>query len=92
MEVLPRPLGTTSFLLELLYFAGWQLEVRDGETGAIRATRANVELDVGGATLSDAVETLFMRAMRSGSTPHRGVWRASVVRSAPRKSLHRSST
>ena len=52
-------------LLELLYFAGWQLQIRQGPPTRIRATRAGVELDVSGATLSEAVGTLFARAMRS---------------------------
>ena len=43
-----------SFLLELLYFAGWHLQVRDGATATIHATRAEVELEVSGASLADA--------------------------------------
>jgi hypothetical protein len=54
-----------SFLLELLYFAGWRLQVRDGEAPSIRATRADVELDVSGASLADAAGRLFAQAMRS---------------------------
>jgi hypothetical protein len=54
-----------SFLLELLYFAGWQLRVRDGAKPTIHATRADVELEVSGASLADAAGTIFARAMRS---------------------------
>jgi hypothetical protein len=54
-----------SFLLELLYFAGWQLRVRDGAIPTIQATRADVELEVSGASLADAAGTIFARAMRS---------------------------
>ena len=54
-----------SFLLELLYFAGWQLRVRDGAVARIHAKRAGVELKVTGATLADAAGTVFARAMRS---------------------------
>jgi hypothetical protein len=54
-----------SSLLELLYFAGWQLRVRDGAIPTIRATRADVELEVSGASLADAAGTIFARAMRS---------------------------
>ena len=54
-----------SFLLELLYFAGWRLRVRDGEVARIHAKRAGVELEVTGATLAEAAGTLFARAMRS---------------------------
>ena len=54
-----------SFLLELLYFAGWQLRVRDGEVARIHAKRAGAELEVTGATLAEAAGTLFARAMRS---------------------------
>ena len=54
-----------SFLLELLYFAGWQLQIRDGEAPTIYARRADIELQVTGATLADAAGTVFARAMRS---------------------------
>ena len=54
-----------SFLLELLSLAGWQLQVRDGETPTIYASRADVELEVSGASLADATGTIFARAMRS---------------------------
>ena len=60
-----------SFLLELLYFAGWQLRVRDGEVARIHAKRAGVELEVTGTTLADAAGTVFARAMRS-SRPRTG--------------------
>jgi len=54
-----------SFLLELLQLAGWQLQVRDTDTARIRARRGDVELEVTGASLADAVGTVFARAMRS---------------------------
>jgi hypothetical protein len=54
-----------SFLLELLQLAGWQLRVRDGDTARIRARRGEVELEVTGASLAEAVGTVFARAMRS---------------------------
>jgi hypothetical protein len=54
-----------SLLLELLYFAGWQLRVRDGAIPTIHATGADVQLEVSGASLADAAGTIFARAMRS---------------------------
>ena len=54
-----------SFLLELLYFAGWQLRIRNGDVARIHAKRAGVELEVTGATLADAAGTVFARARRS---------------------------
>ena len=54
-----------SFLLELLHFAGWRLEIRRGSSTRIRAARGGVELDVTGPSLSHAAGTLFARAMRS---------------------------
>jgi len=54
-----------SFLLELLYFAGWRLQIRGGRSTRIRATRDGIELDVTGSSLSQAAGTLFARAMRS---------------------------
>ena len=54
-----------SFLLELLYFAGWQLRVRNGDVARIHAKRAGVELEVTGATLAEAAGRVFARAMRS---------------------------
>ena len=56
-----------SFLLELLHFAGWQLEIREGETATIRAKRAGVEFEVTGASLPEAAGKVFARAMRSGA-------------------------
>ena len=55
-----------SFLLELLRFAGWRLQVRRGSSTRIRATRSGVVLDVTGSSLAQAAGTLFARAMRSG--------------------------
>ena len=54
-----------SFLLELLHFAGWRLEIRRGSSTRIRAARSGVELDVTGPSLSHAAGTVFARAMRS---------------------------
>ena len=54
-----------SFLLELLHFAGWRLEIRRGSQTRIRAARGDVGLDVTGPSLSHAAGTLFARAMRS---------------------------
>jgi hypothetical protein len=54
-----------SFLLELLQLAGWQLQVRDTDRARIRARRGDVELEVTGASLAEAVGTVFARAMRS---------------------------
>lgn len=51
--------------LELLRFAGWQLRVQEGEQARIRATRADVELQVAGAALAEAAGIVFARAMRS---------------------------
>lgn len=56
-----------SFLLELLYFAGWQLQVRGGRPARIRAERGDVELEVTGASLAEATGIVFARAMRSGN-------------------------
>jgi hypothetical protein len=54
-----------SFLLELLRFAGWQLQIRRGSSTRIRATRSGVELDVTGSSLPQVAGTLFARAMRA---------------------------
>jgi hypothetical protein len=60
-----------SFLLQLLHFAGWRLEIRRGSSTRIRAARSGVELDVTGPSLSHAAGTLFARAMRSSSASGR---------------------
>jgi hypothetical protein len=62
-----------SFLLELLYFAGWRLELRDGAR-TIRAIRGEVELEVSGATRAEGAGVVFARAMRSSrrDRPERG--------------------
>jgi hypothetical protein len=60
-----------SFLLELLYFAGWQVHVRDGEPARIRVRRADVELEVTGTSLEEATGIVFARAMRSGNRDER---------------------
>ena len=54
-----------SFLLELLHFAGWRLQIRRGSSTRIRAARGGVELEVTGPSLSHAAGTVFARAMRS---------------------------
>jgi hypothetical protein len=54
-----------AFLLELLHFAGWRLQVRDDETATIRARRGDVELEVSGSSLAEAAGIVFARAMRS---------------------------
>jgi hypothetical protein len=56
-----------SFLLEMLYFAGWNLRVRDSKPVRILAKRGDVEIDVAGSSLPDAAGTAFARAMRSSS-------------------------
>ena len=61
-----------SFLLRLLYFAGWRLQVRQSETARIRATRAGGAIEVTAPTLAQAAGTLFARAMRSGRTQRNG--------------------
>jgi hypothetical protein len=60
-----------SFLLQLLYFAGWRLQVRDGQPARVRARRANVDLDVTGASVEQAARIVFARAMRSGKRDDR---------------------
>lgn len=62
--LLPQDRGG-SFLLELLHFAGWRLQIRNGETPTIRARRADVELEVSGGSLAEAAGIVFARAMRS---------------------------
>jgi hypothetical protein len=54
-----------SFLLELLYFAGWQLQIRRGNPTTIRATRDDVSLEVAETSLLRAAGVMFARAMRS---------------------------
>jgi hypothetical protein len=63
---LPDQTRGGSFLIELLHFAGWQLQVQEGEAARIRANRGDVTLDVTAASLADAAGTVFARAMRSG--------------------------
>lgn len=57
--------GRESFLLDLLRFAGWKLQVRAGKATLVRATRAGVLVEVEGATLGEAAGIAFARAMRS---------------------------
>ena len=55
-----------SFLLELLVFAGWRLQLlRRGNPTTIRATRSGVVLVVTEPTLPRAAGVVFARAMRS---------------------------
>lgn len=54
------------FLLELLHYSGWQLEVRETEIVRIHATRDGVEIDAAGRSFPEAAQTAFARAMRSG--------------------------
>ena len=54
-----------SFLLELLYLAGWQLRVRRGKPTTIRAMRDDVSLEVTEASFPRAAGVMFARAMRS---------------------------
>jgi hypothetical protein len=61
-----------SFLLELLHFAGWKLQVQHGKTPRIRANRGDVALDVTSDSLADAAGTVFARAMRSGRSRGEG--------------------
>jgi hypothetical protein len=61
-----------SFLLELLYLAGWQLQIRDGDAPRIRARRGEVELEVAGTSLVEAAGTIFARAMRSSRADQGG--------------------
>ena len=80
-----------SFLLELLYFAGWEVEVREGETTTrIRARRADVELEAAGESRADAAGLVFARAMRSGGNGSRRS--GDTSHSAGRKRPHRSSS
>ena len=64
-EAEPTRLLLERFLLELLHFAGWRLEIRRGSSTRIRAARSGVVLDVTGPSLSHSAGTLFARAMRS---------------------------
>ena len=54
-----------SFLLELLYLAGWQLRVQRGKPTTIRAKRHDVSLEVTEASFPRAAGVMFARAMRS---------------------------
>ncbi len=54
-----------SFLLELLLYAGWRLQIRDTDFVTIHAARDGIEIDVTGARLPEAAGTAFARAMRS---------------------------
>jgi hypothetical protein len=54
-----------SFLLELLYFAGWRFEIRRGNPTTIRATRDGISLEVTETSFPRAAGVMFARAMRS---------------------------
>jgi hypothetical protein len=54
-----------AFLLELLHFAGWQLELRQHQPPRIGARRGIINVEAGGTNLAEAVERLFTEAMRS---------------------------
>ena len=54
-----------SFLLELLRFAGWRLQIRRGNPTTIRATRGGVSLEVAETSLPRAAGVVFARAMRA---------------------------
>jgi hypothetical protein len=55
-----------SFLLELLYFAGWRLQLqRRGNPTTIRASRDDVALEVTEPSFARATGVVFARAMRS---------------------------
>ena len=59
--------GDGAFLLELLHFAGWQLELRRQQPPRIGARRGVINVEAGGTSLAEAVDRLFTEAMRSGS-------------------------
>jgi hypothetical protein len=55
-----------SFLLELLRFAGWHLQIRRrGSPVTIQATRDGVSLEVTESSFPRAAGVVFARAMRS---------------------------
>ena len=56
-----------AFLLELLHFAGWQLDLRQQQPPRIGARRGVINLEAGGTSLAEALGRLFTEAMRSGS-------------------------
>lgn len=57
--------------LELLHFASGQLQIRDGVQPRIHANRADVQLEVAGASLAEAAGRLYAQAMRSGHRQRR---------------------
>ena len=56
-----------AFLLELLHFAGWQLDLRQQQPPRIGARRGVINVEAGGTSLAEAVDRLFTEAMRSSS-------------------------
>ena len=56
-----------AFLLELLHFAGWQLDLRQQQPPRIGARRGVIKVEAGGTNLAEAVDRLFTEAMRSSS-------------------------
>ena len=55
-----------SLLLQLLRYAGWRLEIRNGDAFSIQAARNGVEVRGSGTTFAEAMGKVFARAMRSG--------------------------
>src|SRR5712691_944552 len=80
-----------SFLLELLYFAGWRLDVRDGDAPRVRATRDEIELEADGArrTLHRTISGVLRRPHGAGKGRRRGPTRV-VSASGGRKRFDRS--
>lgn len=66
MAAEPVRLAGGAFLLELLHYAGWQLQIRQ-DIVLIHAARDGVEISVAGASLPEAIQAAFTRAMRSGT-------------------------
>ncbi len=54
-----------SFLLKLLHFAGWKLQVRRGDSTTIRAMRDDVAVEATERTFGGAAGVVFARAMSS---------------------------
>jgi hypothetical protein len=61
----PTPPPSGARLLELLHYAGWQIEGAHGPPARIRAARDGVEVEAVGASLAEAVTAVFGRAMRA---------------------------
>lgn len=63
-----------SLLLQLLYFAGWTVEIRKGRETTIRAARDEVHLEVTAASFAQASGVVFAKAMRSRASGGSGRW------------------